>query len=715
MMPLYCRKGHENPQNGRFCLLCGEKLPLPVGQGIYPGLVLGERYRMVRELGHGGFGRTYLAEDLNRFNETCVLKEFAPQVQGTYALQKAEELFSREAGVLYKLQHPQIPKFRELFRVKHQDKGYLFLVQDFVEGQTYRAILDARKQEGLRFNEGEVTQLILQVLPILHYIHAQGVIHRDISPDNLIWRSTDGLPVLIDFGGVKQLAVTVASQFVTSQNAGAAPPIATRLGKVGYAPPEQMQGGIVRPHSDLYALAATVLVLLTGKEPQQLIDPLTLRWDWQREVNLSLSFGNILDKMLQPYPNARFAHASEVLQALTTTPTPVAFPPTLPPLPPTEATLAVAPPPVMAPVNSPVATSNPIPSPTATDNKSLGLMGKILLVFGLIVVAGSFGWLAGNLFLLSQSKPKASKPQPTASQPSVSPKVEPTVEPSPEFSAEELRRKEALQQRRVALNIRHSFYTDLVNEEFWIEYPEQQGRTLGTGPEDTIARAQWDAIASDLLKQLDQANLSEAARRQLGSFRDADLARAKAQANQLRLSSRTLYDMADAKFFLAFPQQKDKKFLNKPIGQVWQAMVFDVSNAVKTSNAFKQIAFDAGQTSKQLSNSLKPGEGIAYIAKLSAGQVMTVNLATSQNALFSIYSPSGKTTILEDSRDRSWSGKLPESGFYEFVVVSDASDPISYQLDLTVENSVLPQALPSASPESSPSVLPQPSPVKSAL
>jgi serine/threonine-protein kinase len=705
MMPLYCSKRHENPPDGRFCLQCGEKLALLGGQGIYPGLVLSDRYRIVHELGHGGFGRTYLAEDLNRFNETCVLKEFAPQVQGTYALQKAEELFSREADVLYKLQHPQIPKFRELFRVKHQDKGYLFLVQDFVEGQTYRAILDARKHQGLQFNEAEVTQLMLQILPILQYIHSQGVIHRDIAPDNLILRSTDRLPVLIDFGGVKQLAATVASQVMASQGAAGISPIATRLGKVGYAPPDQMQGGIVHPHSDLYALAATVLVLLTGKEPQQLIDPHTLRWDWRRQVNLSPTLGGVLEKMLQPYPNARFPHAGDVLEALTTMPAPVAYPPTLPPLHRTQATLAVAPPPV-AVVNSPSSTAVGTPSPSSRGNKSLGLLGKILLVLGLIVVAGGLGWLAGNYWLRSQTKSASIKPQPTASAPVVSPTQEPEPEASPQFSAEELRRKEALQQRRVALDIRYSFYADLVNEEFWTQYPEQRGRTLGTGPEDSVTRAQWDAIAFDVLKQLDQANLSEASRRQLGSFRDADLTRAKAQANQLRVSSRALYDLADAKFFQAFPQQQGKQFLNKPIGQVWQAMVFEALNGVKTGNAFGRIVFDPGRTSKQVSGTLKPGEGKAFIASLSANQVMNVKLSTAQKALFSVYSPSGKTTILTDSRDRTWSGQLPESGFYEFVVVSDASEPISYQLDLTVENSAPPQPLPSTSP--------QPSPVQSA-
>jgi len=697
-MPVYCSKGHENPTGGRFCLHCGENLERSATKGIYPGLVLGARYRVVRELGHGGFGRTYLAEDLNRFNEACVLKEFAPQVQGTYALQKAEELFSREAGVLYKLQHPQIPKFREMFRVKQQDKGFLFLVQDFVEGQTYHALLDARRRQGVRFNEAEVTQLMLQLLPVLEYIHSLGVIHRDISPDNLILRSTDGLPVLIDFGGVKQVAATVASQFIGSPPAGGMAVIPTRLGKVGYAPSEQMQGGMVYPHSDLYALAATVLVLLTGKEPQQLIDPDTLAWNWRREVNLSPRVGSVLDRMLAPRIGDRFAQAREVLQALKSQPAPVVYPQTQRPVPETQATRAVASPPVATPVNPPTLPVVGNPSPSSTGNQSSGLLRKILLVFILIAASGGIGWLAGNIWIQSQSQPEVIQPRATDDAQVVTP--QPTTEPSPssEFSAEELRRKEALQQRRVALDIRYNFYADLVNEEFWTEYPEQRGRTLGSGSEDATARAQWDEIASDLLRQLDQANLSGASRRQLGSFKEADLTAAKAEANQLRLSSRSLYDLADGKFFYAFPQQKDKQFLKKPIGQVWQAFVADSLNAVKTGEAFEQIVFKPGTVNQQVSGSLKPGEGKAFTANLSAGQVMNIKLSTAEKALFSIYSPSGKTTLLQDSSDRTWSGPLSESGVYEFVVVSDASEPIDYQLDITVENKPTPQPSPVESP-----------------
>ncbi|VEP16821.1 putative ABC-type branched-chain amino acid transport system, periplasmic component [Hyella patelloides LEGE 07179] len=280
------------------------------------GDILNSRYRILHQIGHGGFGRTYLAEDINRFNEPCVLKEFAPQLQGSFALEKAQELFEREAGILYRLEHPQIPRFRELFRYKYQGRGRLLLVQDYIEGQTYHTLVNNRSQQGMKFSEAEISQLLCQILPVLEYIHSIGVIHRDISPDNLILRSYDGLAVLIDFGSIKEVATKAKSQLVEEvPDTETIPLIGTVLGKNGYAPPEQMERGIVRAHSDLYALAATAVVLLTGKEPRQLIVPYSYQWHWQKEITLSPKLEWVLSKMLAPNPSDRFDRATEVRQA----------------------------------------------------------------------------------------------------------------------------------------------------------------------------------------------------------------------------------------------------------------------------------------------------------------------------------------------------------------------------------------------------------------
>ncbi|NEP03297.1 MAG: protein kinase [Symploca sp. SIO2E9] len=665
-----------------------------MSQGIAPGLTLGDdRYRIIRQLGHGAFGRTYVAQDLNRFEELCVLKEFAPEVQGTYALQKAEELFEREAGVLYKLKHPQIPRFRELLRIKQPEKG-LLLVQDFIDGSTYHSLLAQRKVQGMRFNETEVTQLLLHILPVLRYIHSQGVIHRDISPDNLILRSTDGLPVLIDFGGVKQVAVSVVYKFSTATFNGSVPKSATRLGKVGYAPQEQMLKGTVSASSDLYALAATVLVLLTGKEAQELIDPQSLSWNWREEVNLSPNLGSILDKMLQLIPSDRYQNADQVLQALAGSPTPVVEPTQPQTEPKTQATVAVAPVTPSPGAASVAQSSSPIAQtqlPNSTSNPSQGCLVKILLGLAGVVAIGSLSFLATSWWLQYQRPPEEMEPSPTVDRPVFQLPDQPTVPPEGQLSQQEQERKRVLREQRRLLGINDQFYVALVNEAFWNQYTDQRGRQLTNQPEDERLREQWDAIAAQELEKLQQVDLSLAARRRLGNYGEADINRWKREVNQLHLSSRALYDLADAKFLALFPQQLGKDYFNKPIGQVWRAIAADQLKELKTGDTLEEIIFDPGAFSKEISGTLEPGEGKAFIARLTVGQEMDVSLQTDPKVLFSIYGPTRQIILLEDSRIRFWSGELTQSGFYEFVVTSDAQTPIDYTLELTVEGKVFPE------------------------
>ncbi|MFB2935063.1 protein kinase [Aerosakkonemataceae cyanobacterium BLCC-F154] len=692
MMPIYCSKGHENANTNLYCQQCGEKLDQPVGKGVYPGLLLGDRYRIIRQLGQGGFGRSYLAEDSNRFNEPCVLKEFAPQVQGTYALQKAVELFEREAGILYKLQHPQIPNFRELFRAKLQDEGHLFLVQDYVEGETYRALLDTRKRQGQKFTEPEVKQLMLQLLPVLDYIHGLGVIHRDISPDNIILRNSDWLPVLIDFGGVKEVAANAESQF-TQAPPNVAPSYATRLGKIGYAPHEQMQVGVVYPHSDLYALAATVLVLLTGKEPQQLIDPHNMTWNWRQEVNLSPSFGMTLDKMLAYRPGDRYQTArevSEILGGSINSPVPVSKTSNSATV---QSTIAVSPAATQAVTNPP-----PSRNQTISSSSSSGCFGKILATGLVIAIASGIALAISNSNLFKKAR---KSPRPPIEQPTTPATPEPPIS---KLSPQEQARKNALRDRRQALGIDYNFFLNLVNETFWQRNPSQRGKVLSDEPKDEQLRAQWDRIASEWLDKL--AFLSSESRRGLGSYDLQDRLKWKAEVNNKKLSSRALYDIADAEFFWRFPEQRGKNFIDKPIGQVWQGIVFDKVNAIKYGNALQRIVFPQGEIGDRVSGTLKPGEGKAYIAGLAAGQIMNVKLKADDKVLFSVYPPtSEQPALLEDTTKRTWSGTLPQGGFYEFVVVSQATKPVDYQITLTAEN---PPPPPEPTPIETPTTEPTP-------
>ncbi|MEB3124929.1 MAG: serine/threonine-protein kinase [Synechococcales bacterium] len=270
---------------------------------LSPGTLLQNRYYLVRVLGQGGFGRTYLAQDQGRFNELCALKEFIPMQGAVQLFEKSKELFQREAATLYQLQHPQIPQFRATFEQDHR----FFLVQDFVDGKTYRSLLDERRMRGVAFAETEVLQLLHYLLPVLAHIHSKGIVHRDISPDNIILRDRDRLPVLIDFGVVKEIATRLQQTDIRQ----------TTVGKLGYAPPEQMQTGQVSPCSDIYALGVTSVVLLTGQDPQKLFDDVNLVWLWQRwlpQVNTGLA--DVLDRMLMYRPGDRFQTALDVSHAL---------------------------------------------------------------------------------------------------------------------------------------------------------------------------------------------------------------------------------------------------------------------------------------------------------------------------------------------------------------------------------------------------------------
>jgi len=256
-------------------------------------------------LGQGGFGRTYLAADLYRFDELCVLKEFLPCRVGDYETQKSRELFEQEAKILHQIEHPQIPKFLAYFE---EDKR-LFLVQEYIKGCTYSSILRERQQRGETFSEAEIVDWLYQLLPVLDYIHDRKIIHRDISPDNIMLHHDHNTPMLIDFG-VGRWTIEPAQDAPSDSRKHSV------VGKVGYAPHEQLWMGQCFPSSDLYSLAVTAVVLLTGKEPQTLIDSRSLEWQWQAYANVSDRVAQILNTMLNAKPTDRYTSAQDVVAAL---------------------------------------------------------------------------------------------------------------------------------------------------------------------------------------------------------------------------------------------------------------------------------------------------------------------------------------------------------------------------------------------------------------
>ncbi|GAX41173.1 protein kinase [Tolypothrix sp. NIES-4075] len=283
-----------NPDDAKVCSHCG--VPL----------ITLRHYRPIRVLGSGGFGKTYLAEDVEKFNEQCVIKQFAPQAQGTKALEKATELFEQEARRLQQLgEHPQIPTLFAYF----EQENRLYLVQQFIEGDN---LLDELKQQGA-LNEQKIREFLLDLLDILKSVHQQKVIHRDIKPQNIIRRQSDRKLILIDFGASKQLTQTVVT-----------PGEGTTIGSFGYAPPEQMQDGEAYPASDLYSLGATCFHLLTAVTPWQLWKLQGYGWvaNWRSRLKLPVTqeFAVILDKLLQPNYQQRYQSAEAVLEDLNSLP-----------------------------------------------------------------------------------------------------------------------------------------------------------------------------------------------------------------------------------------------------------------------------------------------------------------------------------------------------------------------------------------------------------
>ena len=280
-----------NQDTDKFCQSCGTEL-------IHR---LRNRFIIIKPLGHGGFGKTYLAEDTDKLKEKCVVKQLVYQAQGSHANKLIVDLFMREAEQLQQLwANPQIPSLFAYF----EEGGYLYLVQQYVEGQD---LLKELKVDGC-FNDQKIQSLLQDLLPVFEAIHKCKVIHRDIKPENIMRRGSDGKLILIDFGVSKQLTKSIVSV------AG------TMVGSLGYAAPEQMESGIAQANSDLYSLGASCFHLMTGINPWSLWKMQGYGWlsEWHKHLQQPISeeLGKVLDKLLQIEPADRYQTANEVLSDL---------------------------------------------------------------------------------------------------------------------------------------------------------------------------------------------------------------------------------------------------------------------------------------------------------------------------------------------------------------------------------------------------------------
>ncbi|MBN4002614.1 bifunctional serine/threonine-protein kinase/formylglycine-generating enzyme family protein [Nostoc sp. LPT] len=268
------------------------------------GEILRNRYKIIKLLGSGGFGDTYLAEDLDLPNHPkCVVKHLKPN-SDPIVLQIVRRLFDSEAQVLYRLGNDsdQIPRLFAHF----EEQGEFYLVQEFVDGED----LSEEISPGKRLTEKEVIKLLQEILEILAVVHKKNIIHRDIKTQNIMRRRQDSKIVLIDFGAVKEVNTMMV-------NAQGQTGVSVAIGTPGYMPSEQAAG---QPKlcSDVYAVGMLGIYALTGLQPHELPkDPTNGEIIWRNWANVSEKFAGVLNKMVSYHFRDRYPSAVEALQALT--------------------------------------------------------------------------------------------------------------------------------------------------------------------------------------------------------------------------------------------------------------------------------------------------------------------------------------------------------------------------------------------------------------
>ena len=249
-------------------------------------------YQVVRVLSQQPDRRVYLATTAD--GSRVVLKELSfslvPDAQTL-------EAFQREAQLLRQLSHPRLPTFLEAFEDGSGVGLRLYLAMSYVEGDSLLALLESH-----RFNEAEVLDIAAQALQLLVYLHGLSppVIHRDVKPANLL-RKPDGTLALVDFGAAREVRRGATGQ-------------ATLVGTLGYMPPEQMLG-VANTGSDVYALGATLIHLLSREPPSSLLGA-ELRLEFRERVNVRPATLRFLERLVDPRPNKRFATAVQALAEL---------------------------------------------------------------------------------------------------------------------------------------------------------------------------------------------------------------------------------------------------------------------------------------------------------------------------------------------------------------------------------------------------------------
>jgi eukaryotic-like serine/threonine-protein kinase len=227
-------------------------MPIPLAKGE----VLRKRYKILKVIGHGGMGCIYLAEDNRLVGRNCAIKEVVyDRSLGDKLIKESREQFGKEATILAKLDHPNLPKVSDFFSQKSRD----YLVMDYVPGDDLRTLISTTKQKKKYLKNKDVLNWAKQLGDALIYLHSQEppILHRDIKPSNLKI-TPNGIIKLVDFGLVKLLAPGEGTITILQGQ-----------GTAYYTPLEQYGGDSTHTdvRSDIYAFGATLFHLFTNTPP----------------------------------------------------------------------------------------------------------------------------------------------------------------------------------------------------------------------------------------------------------------------------------------------------------------------------------------------------------------------------------------------------------------------------------------------------------------
>ena len=483
-------------------------------------LLIAGRYRLERQL--SGTERSQLWRACDQLaGEAPVALRCIPAEQQSLQAELCS-LWPRLQGVL----HPQVPRFGELI----EQDGTLWLPREWQEGNSFAELLRGRRERQLVFGAGEVLLLLRQLLPALAVLHSQGLCHGDLCPANLLRRDRDGLPVLLDFGP-----------------GGVTP---------GYAPPERGRGEPPAPWMDLYSLAVVALVLLSGEEPAQLLDPATLAWRWPASLDALPALQEVLARLLSTGAEERFPSASAALQALQQLP----MPDSTGPVARADRTVVLVPPPVAEPSLPAVAPAPSAPAQVAQPRSRQALKeeaaeGRLVPVVVALVVSAVVGTGLGWL-LLSRGRVSGPTAAPTVQLPSSLPPVE-------------VNQRQQLLNRLRALQIDRGWFLKLVDASLLAQYPERGGRLPSDSLDDAPLRKVWNELAEDWLSRVEQLPLE--LRTRLGRFTAGDWRRRQSALVKQGLSGAVVEQLVSGSAQNLLPGRSGGEIPPEPFRQLWYA------------------------------------------------------------------------------------------------------------------------------------------------